>query len=372
MDKHEEFTRWAELQGVELYGIAAHQFPGRGLGIVAKERQEAGKIILTVPISALRTTLTVPKAISIPLGKITAHGLLAADMSLDTDEARSRWRDVLPSQEDFQASMPILWPPILQDFLPQAASALLSNQIKKFELDWATVSGAFPAIDRDHYLYSWLIVNTRTFYYVPPGTKKKKDSKDCMALNPFADYFNHASQGCTVEFGPEGFEITTNKVYGEGEEIYISYGKHSNDFLLAEYGFIMAGNDFDHILLDSVIIPKMDAVQLQLVRDAGYLGKYVLDNECVCYRTEVVLRALCMPARRWERFVDSGVDGQHDQAMANELLIKVLKLYVAKAQNLIEQLLSLEVKDRSQVETLVRRWNQILSFLQGAIVCSVG
>ncbi|OBT49467.1 hypothetical protein VE00_00325 [Pseudogymnoascus sp. WSF 3629] len=367
MDKHEEFTRWAELQGVKLYGIAAHQFPGRGLGIVAKERQEAGKIILTVPTSALRTTLTVPKAISIPLGKITAHGLLAADLSLDTDEARSRWRDVLPSQEDFQTSMPILWSPVLQDFLPQAASALLSGQIKKFELDWATVSGAFPALTRDHYMYNWLIVNTRTFYYVPPGTKKKKDPKDCMALNPFADYFNHSSQGCTVEFGPEGFEITSNKVYEAGEEIYISYGKHSNDFLLAEYGFIMDENDFDHILLDSVIIPKMDAVQLQLVRDAGYLGNYVLDKESVCYRTEVALRALCMPARRWERFVDSGVDGQHDQAMADELLIKVLKLYVAKAQNLIEQLLSLEVKDRSQVETLVRRWNQILLFLQGAI-----
>lgn len=40
MDKHEEFTRWAELQGAKIYGVAAHQFPGRGLGIVAKERHE--------------------------------------------------------------------------------------------------------------------------------------------------------------------------------------------------------------------------------------------------------------------------------------------------------------------------------------------
>lgn len=46
MDKHEEFTRWAELQGVKLYGIAAHQFPGRGLGIVAKERQEVREALI--------------------------------------------------------------------------------------------------------------------------------------------------------------------------------------------------------------------------------------------------------------------------------------------------------------------------------------
>lgn len=322
---------------------------------------------MTVPTSALRTTLTVPKATSKPLGKITAHGLLAADLSLDTSEARSHWRDVLPSEEDFQESMPILWHPALQSFLPEAASALLSNQIKKFELDWATVSGEFPDLSRDHYLYNWLIVNTRTFYYVPPGTKRKKDPKDCMALNPFADYFNHSSQGCTVEFGPDGFEITSNKVYDEGEEIYISYGKHSNDFLLAEYGFIMVDNDFDHILLDSVIIPQMDAEQFELVKDAGYLGNYVLDKESVCYRTEVALRALCIPARRWQRFVDSGDEGKHDQAMVDELLMKVLKLYLAKAQGLIKQLLSLEMKGSSQVETLMRRWNQILSVLQAAI-----
>ncbi|OBT64498.1 hypothetical protein VE03_05343 [Pseudogymnoascus sp. 23342-1-I1] len=371
MDKHEEFTGWAELQGVKIYGIAAHQFPGRGLGIVARERCEAGKVLLTVPTSALRTPLTVPKTISIPLGKITVHGLLAADLSLDKSEERSCWRDVLPSQEDFKTSMPILWPPILHGLLPEAASALLSSQIKKFELDWANVSGAFPALTRDHYLYNWLIVNTRTFYYVPPGTKPKKDHEDCMALNPFADYFNHSSQGSKVEFGPEGFDVTSNKVYEEGEEIYISYGKHSNDFLLAEYGFIMDENDADHTRLDSVVISQMDAQQLELVKDAGYLGNYVLDKNGVCYRTEVALRALCIPARRWQRFVDSGDDGEHDQAMVDKLLTKVLKLYVEKAQNLIKQLLSLELEGRSQVETLVRRWNQILLLLQGAIEDSV-
>jgi hypothetical protein len=263
--------------------------------------------------------------------------------------------------------MPILWPPVLQGFLPEAASALLSDQIKKFSLDWEVVSGAFPDLTRDHYMYNWLIVNTRTFYYNTPGAKRKKDPKDCMALNPFADYLNHSSQGCKVEFGPEGFEITSNKVYEKGEEIYISYGKHSNDFLLAEYGFVMDENDADHILLDSVIISEMDAGQLELVKDAGYFGNYILDKESVCYRTEVALRALCMPARRWQRFVESGDDGEHDRAMVNELLAKVLKIYVAKAESLIMQLLSLEVEDMSQVETLVRRWNQILLFLQGAI-----
>lgn len=37
MEKHETFTKWALDQGVKLHGVAAHRFPGRGLGIVATE-----------------------------------------------------------------------------------------------------------------------------------------------------------------------------------------------------------------------------------------------------------------------------------------------------------------------------------------------
>lgn len=185
-----------------------------------------------------------------------------------------------------------------------------------------------------------------------------------MALNPFADYFNHSSQGCKVEFGPDGFEITSNQVYKKGEEIYISYGKHSNDFLLAEYGFIMDENDSDQLLLDEAIIPNMNVDQLELVKDAGFLRNYVLDKEAVCYRTEVALRVLCVPERRWQRFVTGEDDGESDQANVDELLFKGLKLLETKALDTIDQLSSLKTKEVPQAETLMRRWNQVLLLLK--------
>lgn len=40
MEKHEAFKKWALSQGVKLYGVKAHRFPGRGLGIVATEAAE--------------------------------------------------------------------------------------------------------------------------------------------------------------------------------------------------------------------------------------------------------------------------------------------------------------------------------------------
>ena len=161
MEKHEKFTDWALTQGVKINGIAAHKFPGRGLGIVAKKKHQvlevhpcciyssgliclycdalllhearlcplswlkssdfepyrylvshknlcqpmayqvlfsnntqAGSRLVTVPRSALRTVYTVPKSISDLIGPITVHGLLAAELALDTSPEKEPWRNV--------------------------------------------------------------------------------------------------------------------------------------------------------------------------------------------------------------------------------------------------------------------------------------
>ena len=51
-------------------------------------------------------------------------------------------------------------------------------------------------------MYYWLIANTRTFYHELPGRKQKKKMarEDCMALCPFADYFNHADDEGVGEY----------------------------------------------------------------------------------------------------------------------------------------------------------------------------
>ena len=41
------------------------------------------------------------------------------------------------------------------------------------------------------------------------------------------------------------FEVRVDQSYGEGEQVFISYGKQSNDRLLQFYGFVEADNPFD-------------------------------------------------------------------------------------------------------------------------------
>jgi hypothetical protein len=332
-----------------------------------QQKCQAGELLLSVPRRALRTVQTVPKAISSKIGDISVHGLLAADLCYDSSDTRAPWRAVLPTEADFVETMPYMWESILQNLLPPVAKALLENQQRKFQKDWAAVSKAFPQLACDTYLYNWLIVNTRTFYWVTPGNKKRPPPDDCMALNPFADYFNHADTGCVVEFGPKGFSIVSDRVYEEGEEMYISYGNHSNDFLLAEYGFVLLENRWDEVQLDQVILPKLSTSQRECLEEAGFLGNYMLDSQTICHRSQVALRIICVSRRAWLRFVNGEDDGDRDQQTVNTLLLRLLSEYRITASQSAKQVMSSRSGFLSQRQMLSRRWRQIEDLLRDAI-----
>lgn len=370
MEKHHEFTEWAIARGVKINGIAAHRFPGRGLGIIAETRHEAGSTLLTVPMTIIRTAATVPKSISKSIGPISVHGLLAADLAMDNSATTAPWRAVMPTRQDFKESMPLMWDPNLQALLPLTSKTLLENQKRKLSKDWASTYKCFPDLVYEDYLYHWLVVNTRTFHYTSSSRQSKKPSNpdDCMALNPFADYFNHTdSQGCEVSFGPDGYKIHTAHTIEQGDEIYISYGSHSNDFLLAEYGFILSENKWDETSLDSCILPLFSKQQKQQLDEVGFLGKYTLDKETTCHRTQVALRLLCLSGKRWQRFVGGQDDGEKEQPAVDACLAQILDGYLDHVEEKMERLTMLDSGLDSQRTALSNRWKQIHYLLKSTI-----
>ncbi|PSR83846.1 hypothetical protein BD289DRAFT_506428 [Coniella lustricola] len=428
---HEELLVWAESVGVKINGIRPMRLSGRGFGIVATENLMPDTEILTVPISALRTKDTVTPALAkrLPLpiasstssskskpkdqNSFTVHGLLAADLTLNTPantHTYAKWAAVVPTWADLQLVMPLVWPASLQALLPTTAAKLLAEQREKFERDWAIVSAAFPFPSRvsgrgsasasasngdanendptataggsiaptctkQEYLYAWLLVNTRTFYFVTPQTAKELPKADHMALQPVADLFNHTDRdGCAVVFGPTTtYSFRTTRAYEKGEEVHISYGSHANDFLLVEYGFVLGDidddddtsnhgtenendhhddesttqstplpskhdgqNQWDELRLDDALLPSLSPSQQEDLEDVGFLGNYTLDRQTVCHRTQVALRLLLtsVPAHRggitmnsWRRFVSGLDDGEKSQRAAEGLLVQVLKEY---------------------------------------------
>ncbi|KAK0729726.1 hypothetical protein B0H67DRAFT_477610 [Lasiosphaeris hirsuta] len=381
MDIYDELLRWAKGEGVELFGIEPCRIPGRGIGIAATRDIQKDDRILHVPTTTLRTIETVPKHITKNFPKdARVHGLLAADLALETLSSGSKyaaWNAVVPSQSDIFATLPLTWDPALHPFLPPPALALVQKQLSKFALDHASFQAALQSLHspspvaRDTYLYTWLLTNTRTFYFETPRTLRLRlPCEDRMVFQPVADLFNHAAVGCAVSFDAASFTITADRAYAAGEEVYICYGQHSNDFLLAEYGFVMEENRWDEVGLDEVVLAELDAKQRERLEERGFLGGYVLDADTVCYRTQVALRLLCVPLREWRRSVDGGVcEGEEAaQAKVDRLLLKLLRKYLGKIDKTLETLGTLDIGEAGQREMLSMRWQQIRGLVDKTIM----
>jgi hypothetical protein len=221
-------------------------------------------------------------------------------------------------------------------------------------------------VSREDYMYAWILVNTRTFYYTTPKTEKLPRD-DRMALQPVADLFNHADEGCNVAFDAESFTFTSQRAYSSGEEIHICYGRHSNDFLLVEYGFLLGRNRWDEVCLDEVILPELTDRQRRHLEDASFLGKYVLDYDTVCYRTQMALRILCMPLREWQNIADGFGDGDAHQGEVDQRLLALLRKFEGSAKSRIDEINRSDAGKAWQREILITRWRQIGTMIASTI-----
>ena len=188
-----------------------------------------------MPINALLTIHSIPEKFKALHEGITAHGLLASFLAFSNDgmSQYTLWKASWPSLQDFQQSMPLLWPNILREPIDQEVSVsnvagmgknpcepfwalppaigarfggilevdasrsagLLDRQQEKLHADWKMVSKLFPNKGFLEYTYYWLIVNTRSFYFdVLPGNIQESHYNR-IVLCPFVDLFNHSDHG---------------------------------------------------------------------------------------------------------------------------------------------------------------------------------
>ncbi|KAJ8122624.1 hypothetical protein ONZ43_g1224 [Nemania bipapillata] len=275
-DRMQDLILWAERKGVQIYGITPARIPTRGVGIIATRELETGQQIMKIPATAIHSLHSIPPNISAQLPPdIPLHGLLAAELALKTPSTDAPWIRVLPTHADFATSVPFMWPEELHKHLPIVAYRILERQQDKFQREWHSVSRAFPHLDRSEYMYYWFIINTRTFFYESPEMEQY-NWEDKLCLLPAADSFNHATDGY--------------RKYQVGEELFISYGEHSNDFLLVEYGFTAPENPFDEIGLDEVIMPKLGRAQQDALAQQGLLGDFTFHAYTgPCIRTRAAI-----------------------------------------------------------------------------------
>lgn len=140
-------------------------------------------------------------------------------------------------------------------------SEILKNLQKHFGTKGADFLQPADWLTWSSYLLGLGVVDTRAIFF---SSAKPLLEDDIYALMPFADFINHSPKSLSAGRYSDisnSFRIEAKEVYNAGDEVYISYGKHSNAVLLEYYGFVVDGNQFD------VLYPTKSALERLCVKE---------------------------------------------------------------------------------------------------------
>ncbi|KAL4997624.1 hypothetical protein BDV10DRAFT_89305 [Aspergillus recurvatus] len=386
-EEHELFTQWAISQGVIINGVGPARFPGRGLGMIAMRSIQENEVLVRVPRQVMLTLDAIPSSFVIKFGEgAPVHAILAAFLchgEPEDLEPYEHWIKTWPTRKDFEDCMPILWPEPLRASLPPSVSGrwksvrkkkldfeyepshqnVLAQQEQRLRDAWESVAAVFPETDWETFSYYWLVVNTRSFYYLMPGQEPPEDRNDAMALLPFADYFNHSDVACNVKFDGQEYVFRAAKAYEAGDEVFMSYGPHPNDFLFAEYGFYLDENVSEALYLDDIVFRELSPSQQEELHLQQYFGNYQVMATGVCYRTEICACISYMRPEDWQNYVLGYSTRGVDAKKSEDVIRGWIRAYMEEADLTTHELenfqSSLEERHQGKAQMLLKRWRQI-------------
>ncbi|PWN36734.1 SET domain-containing protein [Meira miltonrushii] len=163
-------------------------------------------------------------------------------------------------------------------------------------LDQCMNGHVYSSITMQDWVWAWACVNSRCVY-LPLGLKPHGDN---FTLAPLLDMANHTMETekeSKVRWLPsKALQINApknGKGQLQGEEIFISYGPHSNGFLLTEYGFTIPstlsndlsewkGNRYSEVHVDHIILGILEKqgnqgkAKIEMLEEQGYWGEYTI------------------------------------------------------------------------------------------------
>lgn len=309
---------------------------------------------------------------------LTGFQLLSFYLAMENRRGkRLFWEPFLNMLPDISADLgctPLVWRVLkapgatsLDQLLPKSALRHADRVYERYMADYEVVRALIASklaelgrsettnslLSHREFLTAWMCVNLRCLYMKMPQGKTEADN---MTLAPYVDFLNHTCEDqCGIKVDGRGFQVMTSTRYVAGDQLFFSYGPHSNEFLLCEYGFTLPENSWNHIDISDYIVPLLNPDQLTFLEERDYAGDYTVNCEGMSFRVEVALAVLQEPkpeeSRRLSHLIRGISDGSHYQDGSRELLKAILEKVVHSS----EQHVNLEYNDDENAETRKRK-----------------
>ncbi|CAH8389698.1 unnamed protein product [Eruca vesicaria subsp. sativa] len=265
-----DFLPWLEeVAGAKITNTISIGKSVYGRALFASKVIHAGDCILKVPFHAQITPDELPTDVRVSLtDEVGNIGRLAALLMMERNRSQnSRWFPYisrLPQLSDMHST--IFWDE--DEFNMIRCSAVHKetvNQKARIEKEFSVVAQAYKehlpnAIERpalENFMYAYALVGSRAW-----------ETSKGISLIPFADFVNHDGLSASIVLSDEDnqlSEVTADRDYSPGDEVFIRYGEFSNATLMLDFGFTLPYNTHDEvqILMD---VPNEDPLRNMKLR----------------------------------------------------------------------------------------------------------
>lgn len=181
------------------------------------------------------------------------------------------------------------------------------------------------------FLEAFLLINLRCLYMEIP---ESSSSESNFTMAPYVDFINHSAQDhCELLVHPlKGFSVSCGAVgYSPGDEVLLSYGPHSNEFLAIEYGFVLEENPWNDVDVTLEVEARVSPAQREFLETRGYWGDYTVRHSGPSFRTEVALAVMQVgdgrlaTDRALKSYMDGVTEGVVFRSRSRQVLAAILE-----------------------------------------------
>ncbi|KAG7565751.1 Rubisco LSMT substrate-binding domain superfamily [Arabidopsis suecica] len=260
-----DFLPWLErIAGAKITNTLSIGKSTYGRSLFASKFIHAGECMLKVPFNVQITPDKLPPDIRVSLiDDVGNIGKLATVLIREKKKGKkSRWLPYisrLPQPAEMHST--IFWGE--DEFSMIRCSAVHKETVKQkaqIEKEFSFVAQAFkqhyPMVierpDLEDFMYAYALVGSRAW-----------ETSKGISLIPFADFMNHDGLSASIVLSDEDnqlSEVTADRNYSPGDEVFIKYGEFSNATLMLDFGFTLPYNIHDEVQIQ-MDVPNDDPLR---------------------------------------------------------------------------------------------------------------
>ncbi|VDK51547.1 unnamed protein product [Anisakis simplex] len=392
----ETFLKWVHTEGCHFDGVEIRRCldaDDSGYGIFALRTFRINETIISVPPKLMITAGAIADTQKykeiLKRGRLQPFEVLVVFFLLEqsTDSVWSPYLDILPKSFSTPAFTESAINP---DYLPLSVRQMWINQQSELKnmfekvghLNSLIVHSYHPRFkicdvlkpskqepSWQHFLWAWHVVNTRCIYIEnKPHPLVDNCNGDTLAVIPLVDMLNHANDYQAMALWDnvtKCYKVIGTRTISDGDQIFVCYGGHSNEFLWIEYGFRMNNNIYNKVHITyELLVALARHIGLKFT-DAHVEAVKRVALPCTLYATDAMpsfglkasLRILQLrfdELQEWSAIVYSADTKTESNVCVVAFLNKLLEIFRMKMKRVPEKFRWLWMEEVSILEECIK------------------